>query len=130
MALSQNVMVVDDEAELANLYRESLKKSGFQTVSFTDPLLAVKDFSHNIDKYSLLITDLRMPHLNGIEFANEIRQRNQNIQILLLTAYFDDDRLTSEDFINADFAEVIEKPVSLKVLQSKVSELCNSPFRT
>lgn len=130
MALSQNVMVVDDEAELANLYRESLKKSGFQTVSFTDPLLAVKDFSHNIDKYSLLITDLRMPHLNGIEFANEIRQYNQHVQILLLTAYFDDDRLRTEDFINADFAEVIEKPVSLKVLQSKVSELCNSPFET
>jgi CheY-like chemotaxis protein len=123
-------MVVDDEAELANLYRECLKKSGFQTVSFTDPLLAVKDFSHNIDKYSLLITDLRMPHLNGIEFANEIRQYNQHVQILLLTAYFDDDRLRTEDFINADFAEVIEKPVSLKVLQSKVSELCNSPFET
>jgi hypothetical protein len=48
----------------------------------------------------------------------------------LLTAYFDDDRLRTEDFINADFAEVIEKPVSLKVLQSKVSELCNSPFET
>ena len=130
MALSQNVMVVDDEAELANLYRESLKKSGFQTVSFTDPLLAVKDFSHNIDKYSLLITDLRMPHLNGIEFANEIRQYNQHVQILLLTAYFDDDRLTSEDFINANFAEVVEKPVSLKVLLSRVSQLCNSSHRT
>ena len=130
MALSQNVMVVDDEAELANLYRESLKKSGFQTVSFTDPLLAVKDFSHNIDKYSLLITDLRMPHLNGIEFANEIRQYNQHVQILLLTAYFDDDRLTSEDFINANFAEVVEKPDSLKVLLSRVGQLCNSSHRT
>ena len=130
MALSQNVMVVDDEAELANLYRESLKKSGFQTGSFTDPLLAVKDFSHNIDKYSLLITDLRMPHLNAIEFANEIRQYNQHVQILLLTAYFDDDRLTSEDFINANFAEVVEKPVSLKVLLSRVGQLCNSSHRT
>ena len=71
-----------------------------------------------------------MPGINGIEFANEIRQHNQNVKILLLTAYFDDDRLRTKDFINADFAEVIEKPVSLKVLQSKVSELCNSPFRT
>ena len=130
MALSQNVMVVDDEAELANLYRECLKKSGFQTVSFTDPLLAVKDFSRNIDKYSLVITDLRMPHLNGIELANEIRHYNQQVQILLLTAYFDDDRLTSEDFINANFAEVVEKPVSLKVLLSRVSQLCNSSLRT
>jgi len=123
-------MVVDDEAELADLYRECLKKSGFQTVSFTNPLLAVEDFCHNIDKYALVITDLRMPHLNGIEFANEIRHYNQHVQILLLTAYFDDDRLTSEDFINAGFAEVVEKPVSLKVLLSRVCQLCNSSLRT
>jgi CheY-like chemotaxis protein len=129
MSLSQTIMIVDDEEELANLYRECLKGSGFQTVSFTDPLIAVEDFSHNIDKYSLIITDLRMPNINGIEFANEIRHYNQDVQILLLTAYFDDDRLTSEDFINARFAEVFEKPVSLKVLKSIASQLCNSHYR-
>ena len=123
-------MVVDDEEELANLYRRILGGSGFNCVSFTDPLLALENFQKNQYKYTLVITDLRMPGINGIEFANEIRQYNQNVQILLLTAYFDDNRLTSEDFINADFAEVIEKPVSLKLLQSKVSKLCNSPFRT
>ncbi|HKU84357.1 MAG TPA: response regulator [Candidatus Nitrosocosmicus sp.] len=130
MTQSPSVMVVDDEEELANLFRRILGASGFNCVSFTDPLLALENFQKNQYKYTLVITDLRMPGINGIEFANEIRQYNQNVQILLLTAYFDDNRLTSEDFINADFAEVIEKPVSLKVLQSTVSKLCNSPFRT
>jgi len=35
-----------------------------------------------------------MPGINGLEFANEIRQYNQNVRILLLTAYFDEDSLT------------------------------------
>ena len=130
MSTLPSVMVVDDEEELVNLFKELLKGSGLNSVSFTDPLLALENFHKNHDKYTLVITDLRMPGINGIKFANEIRQYNQHVQILLLTAYFDDDRLRTEDFINADFAEVIEKPVSLKVLQSKVSELCNSPFET
>ena len=125
MTQSPSVMVVDDEEELANLYRRILDGSGFNCVSFTDPLLALENLHKNQCKYTLVITDFRMPGINGIEFANEIRQHNQNVKILLLTAYFDDDRLRTKDFINADFAEVIEKPVSLKVLQSKVSELCN-----
>ena len=130
MTQSPSVMVVDDEEELANLFRRILDGSGFNCVSFTDPLLALENFHKNQCKYTLVITDFRMPGINGIEFANEIRQHNQNVKILLLTAYFDDDRLRTKDFINADFAEVIEKPVSLKVLQSKVSELCNSSFGT
>ena len=125
MTQSPSVMVVDDEEELANLFRRILDGSGFNCVSFTDPLLALENLHKNQCKYTLVITDFRMPGINGIEFANEIRQHNQNVKILLLTAYFDDDRLRTKDFINADFAEVIEKPVSLKVLQSKVSELCN-----
>ena len=130
MTQSPSVMVVDDEEELANLYRRILDGSGFNCVSFTDPLLALENFHKNHDKYTLVITDLRMPGINGIKFANEIRQYNQHVQILLLTAYFDDDRLTSEDFINANFAEVVEKPVSLKVLLSRVGQLCNSSHRT
>jgi len=130
MSTRPSVMVVDDEEELANLYRRILDGSGFNCVSFTDPLLALENFHKNQYKYTLVITDFRMPGINGIEFANEIRHYNQQVQILLLTAYFDDDRLTSEDFINANFAEVVEKPVSLKVLLSRVSQLCNSSHRT
>ena len=128
MTQSPSVMVVDDEEELANLFRRILDGSGFNCVSFTDPLLALENFHKNQYKYTLVITDLRMPGINGIEFANEIRQYNQNVQILLLTAYFDENGLRTEDFTNADFAEVIEKPVSLGLLQSKVRLLCNSAF--
>ena len=128
MTQSPSVMVVDDEEELANLYRRILDGSGFNCVSFTDPLLALENFHKNHDKYTLVITDLRMPGINGIKFANEIRQYNQHVQILLLTAYFDDDRLRTEDFINADFAEGIEKPVSIRLLKSRVRLLFNSAF--
>lgn len=83
-------MVVDDEVELANLFRELLKGSGFNTVSFTDPLLALKHFSSNPDLYSLVLTDLRMPDLNGIQLVKRMREISAKVKILLITAFYDE----------------------------------------
>ncbi|MGD9534529.1 MAG: response regulator [Candidatus Nitrosocosmicus sp.] len=55
------IMVVDDEEELATLSKTFLEKSGYESISFTDPLLALEHFSQNPDKISMIITDLRMP---------------------------------------------------------------------
>lgn len=71
MSNSPPVTVVDDEEELANLFREMLEKSGFFSVSFTDPLLALKHFTQNPTRYSLVLTDLMMPTVDGIQLAKE-----------------------------------------------------------
>ena len=51
MSTRPSVMVVDDEEELANLFRTFLERSGFNSVSFTDPLSALDHFSQNHNKY-------------------------------------------------------------------------------
>ena len=61
------IIVVDDESDLAFLYKQFITGLGFDVVSFTDSLLAFEHFRQNIDRYCLLITDLRMPGMNGIE---------------------------------------------------------------
>ena len=66
MSTRPSVMVVDDEEELANLFRPFLERSGFNSVSFTDPLSALDHYSQNRNKYSVVITDWRMPNLDGI----------------------------------------------------------------
>ena len=58
-------MVVDDDEELTNLYKRFLEISGFDSVSFTDPLSALDHFSQNHGKYSVVITDWEMPNLDG-----------------------------------------------------------------
>ena len=87
MSTRPSVMVVDDEEELANLFRTFLERSGFDSVSFTDPLSALDHFSQNHDKYSVVITDWKMPNLDGIQLAKKIRKYNTTVKILLITAY-------------------------------------------
>ena len=123
MSNSPSVMVVDDEEELANLFREMLEKSGFFSVSFTDPLVALKHFTQNPTRYLLVLTDLRMPKLDGIQFAKRIREYNSSIVILLITAFYNHENLNSDDFKEASISEIITKPVKLKDLRTRITEL-------
>ncbi|MGD9533863.1 MAG: response regulator [Candidatus Nitrosocosmicus sp.] len=120
------IMVVDDEEELASLFKTFLERSGYESISFTDPLLALEHFSKNHNKYHLVITDLRMPELNGIELANKIRGNSKTVKILLITAFVVDDVLQSDKFKQAQIVRTIQKPFSLKDLGPKISEILSS----
>ncbi len=71
MASANAVVAVDDEPDIAKLYREYLQKSGFDSTSFIEPLDAVRYFYQNPSRSSVIITDLCMPSLEGIRFSKK-----------------------------------------------------------
>ena len=126
MSTRPSVMVVDDEKELANLFRIFLERSGFDSVSFTDPLSALDHFSQNHDKYSVVITDWEMPNLDGVHLAKKIREYNETVKILLITAVSFDESFKEEVYREARISDVIGKPFSFKELGSRITQLCIS----
>ena len=126
MSIHPTVMVVDDDEELAYLFRRLLEGSSFNSVSFSDPLIALKHFKDNPKGYWLVITDLKMPNLNGIDLAKRIRNNSSSVKILLITGFFDDEYLNSDDFNEACISEILHKPVKLNELLRCVHELCHS----
>src|SRR5688500_2987892 len=100
MSTLPSVMVVDDEEELVNLFKELLKESGLNSVSFTDPLLALEDFKRSPEMYTLVLTDLRMPEMDGLQLAKKLREYNPDVKILLITGFY-----TSENFNSDDLRE-------------------------
>ena len=116
-------MVVDDEPEIANLYRDFLQKSGFDSTSFIDPLLALEHYNQNPSRYSLVITDLCMPSLDGIRFAKRIREFDTNIKILLITAFYFNDIIDTEEYKEAKLSGLIHKPTKLSELRQRIVEL-------
>jgi CheY-like chemotaxis protein len=117
-------MVVDDEEELAHLFSYFLEGSGFNAISFTDPLLALEDFKRNPEKFSLILTDLRMPGMNGVELAKRIREYNPDAKIVLITAFYIDDVTNSDDFKKAGISNVLSKPVKLAQLRRLIRDEC------
>ena len=112
-----SVLIVDDEIELASLYRTYLEESGYNVISFTDPLLAFEYYKQNIRRFTHVLTDLRMPHMSGIELASKIRKLNSKVKLFLITAFTVQDLKNNKEFANARIDMVIEKPVRLKTLK-------------
>src|SRR6476469_6041839 len=123
MSSPHSVMVVDDEPDLANLYKEFLQRSGFNSTCFIDPLLALEHYNQNPNRYSIVITDLCMPSLDGIRFARKIREFDTKTKILLITAFYFNEMLDTKEYREAKLSGLIQKPTKLSELRQRVMDL-------
>jgi CheY-like chemotaxis protein len=77
------IFVVDDESVIATTLATILQRSGFDAVSFTEPLKALEAARHNAP--DLLISDVLMPQLSGVDLAIRMRQENPGCRVLLFS---------------------------------------------
>jgi DNA-binding NtrC family response regulator len=119
------VSVVDDDIYIAKLFHEALSENidGISVFSFTDPVKAFEHFVANKDAYVLVIADLRMPSLNGLELLKKVKTSNHKVRTILMSAYnFDEDLLflkyMEEGIINSS----IDKPVTMNRLYERVRD--------
>ena len=118
------VLVLDDEFDLSMLVKQILRRDNFKNVfAFTDPLLALEHFKINHKDYSLIISDIRMPTMNGFEFVREARIINPRVKILLMTAFEIDDKEFARVLPNPKIDGLIRKPTSAKQILKTVSSI-------
>ena len=120
------VAIVDDELDIASLFREYL--SGIKDVlvfSFTDPVVALEHFINNKHEYFLIISDLKMPRLSGIELIKKVKEANPFVRTLLMTAFEINDPMF-EEYRKANIInDFLQKPVRLEDLHSIVEKHLN-----
>lgn len=82
------ISIVDDDDDIVMHFHDALGTfEGFTIFTFTDPLMALEHFKLNKEKYVLVISDLRMPGLTGMELIKEIKRINQFVRTILMTAF-------------------------------------------
>lgn len=118
-----SILIVDDEIELATLFKNYIEAMGLDAISFTNSLLALEYFKDNPNKFSLVITDLRMPGICGLELANNIRELNDLVNIFLITAFDISDLEGSEAYQSAKIDKVIQKPIKLSILKKLIEDV-------
>lgn len=87
MSVPLSVMIVEDGWDIVRLLSLYLARSGFDTISFTQPLLSLDHFKKYSKRYCLILLDSSMDELNGMELSKEIRKYNSQVKILLITGY-------------------------------------------
>ena len=123
MELDQkSVLVVDDERDILRLIKRSLEADGgvSHVYAFTSPIEALEHFKVNYNNFALVLSDIRMPGMNGFEFIRRIRQINPTIKALIMSAFEfnNNERSTALGSIIVD--DFVQKPVSPKKLTSIV----------
>jgi CheY-like chemotaxis protein len=118
------ILVLDDDFDLATLVKQILQKDVFKNVfAFTDPLLALEHFRINHKDYSLIVSDIRMPTMKGFEFVREARKIDPKVKILLMTAFEIDDKDLDRVLPKPKIDGLIRKPASSKQILNTISNL-------
>jgi len=118
------IMLVDDEGQVVQVIGELLRSIGYHVSGWTSAKAALEHFKENPESYDLLVTDLTMPHMSGVELSAEVKRTRSDFPVILITGY--SDRLTQEFAMNAGIDEYCMKPVSLRDLSSVVGKLLDS----
>lgn len=122
------ILIVDDEPDIVRVLSRALQTSGFtNTVSFTEPEKAFEYFVANHEHICIVVLDVRMPSMSGIDFARRVRSLTPAKRILLITAY---EIYGNSDLRNAmrelSITGCIKKPASMQQLCSLVESYCRS----
>lgn len=112
------VMLVDDEIDIVGLFSEILTLNGISVRPFTNPTDALDDFKQNHEDYRLVISDVKMNQMSGVEFISQIREIDSDVNVILMTAFeMEGSKLTE---INTD--EFFNKPIRMNDLVSIVKK--------
>lgn len=118
----KTILLVEDEPAALRLYSEILRKAGHEVIETTNGQEAM-DMAHSdaADRIDLLVSDLVMPDVGGLELASRFREAFPKTRILLLSGYTEDIVILEEN-LSRD-THFLPKPFKSNVLKAKVDEL-------
>ena len=117
------ILFVDDENSVRTFALKALRKKGYDVVGCNSAENALEVLQTD-KNFQLLITDMVMPGLNGIELSHEVLEQIPNIKIILASGYSED--ILKGEFTDIDNLSFIPKPFSLSDLTQKVYEVLKS----
>jgi DNA-binding NtrC family response regulator len=120
MSVLPLILVIDDETGSRESMAIALEKAGLEVETFDDARKAL-EFLDERDEAGLVICDLRMPGMDGLEFLSEVREQEKDLAVILVTGYGSIESAVQAMRVGAD--DYLTKPVDLYELRKRVMNL-------
>jgi DNA-binding NtrC family response regulator len=124
-----NLLVVDDDSDIAEVLKRGLLKNKFLVNSFTNPEEAFQNFQSNSEDYCLMLSDIRMPGMSGIKLARKVKEINPDVKVVLMTSFEIKDNEFSKVFPSTQVDGFVQKPVHIKELTNKILDIIGESKR-
>ncbi|MBU0908611.1 MAG: response regulator, partial [Proteobacteria bacterium] len=121
---NERILLVDDEAAIVSLQKNTLAALGYHVTATTDSGIALSYFQAAPDGFDLIITDQTMPSLCGTELAGEVLRVRPDMPIILCTGY--SSAISEEKAMEAGIRKLVHKPFGGKQLARLVREVLNA----
>lgn len=114
----ERILVVDDEPLLADIVEKTLTALGYRVTGFTDSEEALAAFYRETGSFDMVIADMTMPHMTGIEFARKVLARRPDLPVIICTEY--SELIDEGHALTAGIEEILHKPVDGRALAETV----------
>lgn len=122
-----SVLLIEDDEDILTTLKLSLERKGMNTYGFTNPVLAVEHFRNNAANYDIVVTDIRMPDMNGFEVARAVKEVRPDIKIAFITA-FEINKSEFEKVLPSTKVDAfIAKPVKLGTFVERIKGIVEHP---
>ena len=116
--LSKVILIVDDDPDMTSIFSLGLQDEGFEVYAYNNPLDVLSEFRPNF--YDLLLVDINMPKINGVELSRQLLELDSNVKICFITAGEANIEVLRELYPARDIGCFIRKPVTIDQLVKRV----------
>ena len=113
-----HIMLVDDEEIVRNVISEVLTDLSYHVVSFSSASEALEYYKKNVSEIDVVISDMRMPNMNGLQLYKKLNSMNPNLMFIMLSGFVDEITLEEDEK-----TLVLAKPISVKSLDEAIKKL-------
>jgi DNA-binding NtrC family response regulator len=124
-----NLLVVDDDPDIAHVLKQGLLKNRFLVSAFTNPEEALQNFQSNSGDYCLMLSDIRMPGVSGIQLAKKVKEASPSVKVILMTSFEIRDSEFSKVFPSTHVDGFVQKPIGIKDLIKKIMSIISETTR-
>jgi len=117
-----SILLVDDESAVLKMMTIMVTKLGFKIQAMSSPRQALELFRNNPERFDLLITDLTMPEMTGIELAEELHKTTPQLPVILMTGYEKELEHTSAPGIYG-ISQFLKKPATMAQIAKAINEV-------
>ncbi|MFT5697414.1 MAG: two-component system cell cycle sensor histidine kinase/response regulator CckA [Desulforhopalus sp.] len=121
---NEHILVVDDEPALATIHQRNLERKGYSVTVFLDSRKALTAIETNPDRFDLVITDMTMPGVNGLQLAAAVKKIRPKMSVILCTGYSED--INQDTWQSSVLDALFMKPVENNKLALAVRELLDA----
>ena len=124
-----NLLIVDDDPDIAHVLEQGFLKNSFLVSAFTNPEEALKNFQSNSEDYCLMLSDIRMPGISGIKLARKVKEINPKVKVILMTSFEIKDNEFSKVFPSTQVDGFVQKPIQIEDLTNKILDIIGESKR-